>query len=275
MALMLAVLIILAIALLAALLLLYMIAPGRQRDRAVAWRGTPFAHRGLHGADAPENSLSAFECACAAGCGIELDVQLSADGEVIVFHDDELLRMTGDSRSVSDLTLAQLRVLRLPDGSGIPTFREVLDCVRGRVPLLVELKNGARNAQLCESTLRLLEAYDGKYIIESFHPMILRWFRRNAPGVIRGQLVGSREDYLEKYGPLVALVLPNMLHNFIGRPDFVAYNLNTANLRPVRWQRSLFKTPLAAWTVNSEAQYKSCVGRGDMPIFEGFNPLKK
>ena len=103
-------LIALALALLAALAV-FLIAPARAH-RANAWRGTAFAHRGLHGDGAEENTLEAFERACCAGYGIELDVQLSRDGEVVVFHDDSLRRMTGDARRVDQLDWAQLRALR-------------------------------------------------------------------------------------------------------------------------------------------------------------------
>ena len=107
-------------------LTLFLIAPSwHSHSRARLWRGTPFAHRGLHGGDAKENTLPAFARACEAGIGIELDVQLSKDGEVVVFHDDDLKRMTGDSRRVDEVTLAELRRFPL----GIPTFEEALTLI--------------------------------------------------------------------------------------------------------------------------------------------------
>ena len=129
-------------------LILFILAPSRRRRRMAAWKGVSFAHRGLHGEGAAENTMTAFERACAAGVGIELDVQLTKDGELVVFHDDDLKRMTGDPRRVDEVDLAELQALDLPYGEHIPRFEGVLARIDGRVPLLVELKNGKRNAEL-------------------------------------------------------------------------------------------------------------------------------
>ena len=103
--------------------------------------GIMLAHRGLHGGSIAENSIPAFAAAADRGIGIELDVRLSSDGEVVIFHDDTLERMTGMSGGVSNYTAKELAKLSLADtGYGIPTLREVLALVNGRVPLLVELK---------------------------------------------------------------------------------------------------------------------------------------
>lgn len=251
---------------------LFIVAPNRRCRRADNWRGTPFAHRGLHSEEVCENSLEAFERACRSGVGIELDVQLTRDGEVVVFHDAELERLLGDERMVADLTLAQLRELSLPDGSRIPTFAEVLERVNGRVPLLVELKNGKHLCQLGEKTYAQLQAYDGRYIVESFQPLILLWFRIHARNVIRGQLVAAREEYLEDYGGFLASVMANLLCNCFARPDFVAYDLSGEEHFGLKMQRKLFRTPLAVWTVKSQADYSMAIHNGEMPIFEGFLP---
>ena len=103
----------------------FLLAPSPKKSRADAWRGTAFAHRGLHGGGAQENSIEAFDRACRAGFGIELDVQLSKDGTVVVFHDDTLKRMTGDGRRVDEASLAELRKLTLKGKGRIPTFEEV------------------------------------------------------------------------------------------------------------------------------------------------------
>ena len=129
-------------------LILFLIAPACGKRRAEHIRGAKYAHRGLHNAQVSENTLAAFERACQAGYGIELDVQLSRDGHVVVFHDDDLRRMTGDPRRVDEVDLSELQSLPLPDGSRIPAFAEVLACVAGRAPLLVEIKNGKRNSEL-------------------------------------------------------------------------------------------------------------------------------
>lgn len=242
---------------------LYLIAPSRS-GRAEEWRGTPFAHRGLHGGDIPENTLAAFEAACAAGTGIELDVQLSRDGKTVVFHDDTLGRMTGDPRRVDEVDFAELQQFPL----GIPSFEEVLALVNGRVPLLVELKNGKRNAELCRLTVDALRAYNGRYIVESFNPLMLRWLRRNAPEIIRGQLVDVAASYVKLLGPLQAFVLSRLALNFLARPDFIAYNIHALNFSAPKLQRALFHIPMAAWTVKDEETCARCLQSGEMPIFE-------
>lgn len=256
-----------------AIIILYivMITPSR-RGRAEAWKGTPFAHRGLHGGDIAENSCEAFEAACMRGYGIELDVQLSSDGTVVVFHDDTLVRMTGDNRRVDQVPLDELKTLSLQGKGMIPTFEEVLCLVNGRVPLLVELKNGKRNGELCRKVRDMLRAYKGAYIVESFNPLIVDWMRRNAPEFVRGQLVGPRKSYKGTVGAMTGFVLSGLLLNCKAKPDFVAYDMNARGFIGPHIQRALFRTPMAAWTVHSKADYDKCIARGEMPIFEYFEP---
>lgn len=266
---------IIAIVLLAALLPLWIIAPRAGRKRANIWRGTAFAHRGLHSEAVSENTLHAFALACEAGVGIELDVQLTKDGRLVVFHDADLERLMGDKRRVSDLTFEELRGFRLPDGSRVPSFAEVLDLVNGRVPLLVELKNGKRLNELCRKTYEHLCAYEGRYIVESFQPLILLWFRLHARNIIRGQLVAAWEEYIEDYGEFLATVLTNLVCNVLARPDFVAYDLSGEARFGLRMQKKLFHTPLAVWTVKQKADFDAAIQRNEMPIFEGFLPEKQ
>ena len=264
--------ILIAILILAALVL-FILSPSA-RKRADKWRGTAFAHRGLHGGGTQENSLEAFERACRAGWGIELDVQLSRDGAVVVFHDDDLKRMTGDGRRVDEADLSGLKALTLRGRGRIPTFEEALACVNGRVPLLVEIKTGKRNAELCEKTVQLLKAYRGEYIVESFNPLILRWLKKHAPEIIRGQLVGARASYLASQGPVRAFLLSRLMLNFLSRPDFVAYDASAADFSAPKVQRALFRTPMAAWTIRDSKLFGECLSRGEMPIFENFTPGK-
>lgn len=255
-------------------LFLFLISPSPKHRRADKWKGTLFAHRGLHGDGLTENTLEAFERACVHGCGIELDVQLSKDGAVVVFHDDTLERLTGDKRRVDQVDFDELRSLTLIGGGRIPSFEEVLRRVNGRVPLLVELKNGKRNDELCAKTAALLKNYKGAYVMESFNPLILKWWRKNEPSIIRGQLVGAKVSYLATMGPVVAFLLSRLLLNFLARPDFVAYDVNAVKFNAPKVQRALFHTPLAAWTVRDAGLCHECLERGEMPIFEGFIPEK-
>ena len=178
---------------------LFMLAPGRVTKRQRApFQNVNFAHRGLHSRDksVPENSLEAFELASRAGYGIELDVQLSKDGQVVVFHDDDLKRVCGVDCRVDEKTYAELTELRLCGTEyTVPLFTEVLATVRGRSPLIVELKRGRRNIELCEKTYALLAEYRGDVCIESFDPFIVAWFRFHAPELLRGQLAMPAERY--------------------------------------------------------------------------------
>ena len=209
--------------------LVFLVAPGKiSKKQKAPFKQRNFAHRGLHKRDKsiPENSIAAFERASRYGYGMELDVQLSKDGEVVVFHDDTLNRVYGVDSRVDEKTLAELRQLSLcGTKETIPTFAEVLKTVRGRGALIIELKNGRRNKELCEKTYALLRRYSGDYCIESFNPFIVRWFKRNAPEVMRGQLANPPSAYNGEVNPVTGFLLGNVLLNFLGRPQFIAYKL--------------------------------------------------
>ena len=260
---------IVAAVLLAVWLFLCMPSPACRRARA--YRGTAFAHRGLHDVATAENSLNAFEKACAAGVGIELDVQFTKDRQLIVFHDNDLLRMTGKNAAVSELTLDEIRALHLvTDGSAIPTLAEVLETVNGLVPLLVEIKSCRDIKQLTVATAEALRNYNGAYVVESFNPLCLMHLRRLFPEIIRGQLVTTRDDYKDQSGVL-AFLLSQLMLCVLARPDFVAYNQNGPISAGLWLHKYIFRTPLAAWTVADNAKYTASLSRGEMPIFENID----
>ena len=208
----------------------YAVAPGHlSRQRRSVFRGVNYAHRGLHSRDRsiPENSLSAFRQAAQEGYGIELDVRLSKDGKVVVFHDDTLDRVCGVHARVDELTWEELRALRLyGTDEQIPLFSDVLRSIRGAEALIVEIKNGPRNRELCEKTKALLDGYRGNVCIESFNPLIVAWFRVHARHLVRGQLATSLSDYTKDGQPVAAgFVLHNTLLNFLSRPQFIAYRI--------------------------------------------------
>lgn len=213
----------------AAALPLWLAAPSSPcRKKKAPFDRKNFAHRGLHVSDGsvPENSLAAFRRAAEAGYGVELDVQLSKDGEVVVFHDDTLERVCGVNARVDEMTFAELRALRL-NGTDetIPLFTEVLSVYDGRGPMIVELKTGRRNRELCEKTLAILRPYKSKYCVESFDPKIVAWFRFHAPSVLRGQLAMPMKDYDRSLPRWLAFACSRCLFNFMGRPQFIAYDI--------------------------------------------------
>lgn len=209
------------------LLIQYAAAPGAASEEAKApFLRRFFAHRGLYEKDqsVPENSLPAFRRAVEAGYGIELDIHITADGRLAVFHDDDLSRMCGVPGAVEERTWAELAALRLCGTQEcIPLLSEVLAVMGGREPIILELKRGSRNDALCEAALEALRAYDGPVCIESFDPFIVRWWRKNAPGYLRGQLSCTMRDFKGGTSRLNAFFLSRLLLNFLARPQFIAY----------------------------------------------------
>ncbi len=230
-----------------------------------------YAHRGLHGGGIPENSLAAFEKACASGFGIELDVQLSCDGEVMVFHDYTLVRMTGMEKKLCELTAEELGALRLAEtDEKIPTFREVLSLVDGRVPLLVELKGESGDTSLCPKVAELLREYRGSYCIESFNPLLLRAMRKQLPDIFYGLLYTNlwREKKGNKKRSVLDLLLSIMAFNFLAKPNFVAYNEKYREVFPVKLTTKFYRAPRFVWTVRSEENVALAHRLSEHPIFE-------
>src|SRR3954447_23652997 len=228
------------------------------RDLRDGWLvRTPIAHRGLHAAGdgRPENSLAAFAHACALGFPAELDVRLTRDGEVVVFHDRALRRLTGAPGRVEDRAAAEVRALRLlRTGERVPLLAEVLDLVAGRVPLLIELKSGAPPTRLEQAVLTALDGYAGDVAVQSFKLRTVRELdRREAPGAI-GRL--WRRRTVPAPGERVA---------------FVGCHVAGVPRRAVRRQREAGAVVLA-WTVRSPEQAERALRFVDNYIFEGFVP---
>ena len=227
-----------------------------------------YAHRGLHDERIPENSLAAFEAACRKGVGIELDVQLSSDGEVMVFHDYTLICMTGAEGNLCDRTVEELQKLSLwGTEQTIPTFSEVLALVNGRVPLLIELKGEDLNAELCPKVAELLKGYEGPYCIESFNPMLVRAMRKVLPNAYYGQLY---TNVCKEKGKVTFLnVLLNLMaFNFLARPDFIAYNALCRDSIPVLLTTKLYTAGRFVWTVRDKTALQVAHDQGEHPIFE-------
>ncbi len=257
-----------------ALLYFLMIFPGFKAGRKFENTALicPYAHRGLHGGGVPENSLAAFKKAAEMGFGIELDLQLSADGEVMVFHDYTLARMTGADGKLSDKTARELSELKLAGtNEHIPTLREVLAEINGRVPLLIELKGENMSTALCPAADAILREYEGEYCMESFNPIFVAWYREHRPEIMRGQLY-TNVCAEKKITPLnIALTL--LMFNFLARPDFIAYNWHYPNPLPLRLVRFLVPHSFT-WTVRSAEGFDTAEKYGSHPIFEGELPFK-
>ena len=257
--------------------------------------GTLYAHRGLHdnSSDAPENTMAAFKKAVEAGFGIECDVQLTADGVPVIFHDFTLARCArypeGDIPSdavrnpdgslgvkgrVTDYTYEELmRFHILESDERIPKFSDFLELVDGRVPLIVELKIERYDLSVCRGADALLKDYKGVYCIESFNPLGVFWYRINNGRVLRGQLSDAfhRDKPEEFRGPLYFL-LTFLFFNILGRPDFIAFNHRYSSNISMWFCRKLFGALTAAWTIKSRDELERAREKFDIIIFDSFDP---
>lgn len=231
-----------------------------------------YAHRGLHDntTDVPENSMAAFKKAVEAGYGMELDVQLTKDKVPVVFHDYRLERMCGQVGRVDDYTYEELQEFTLGKSKEkIPKFEEVLKLVDGRTPLIVELKMESGNMTLCSVVDRFLSEYKGLYCIETFNPLGLWWYRTHRRSVVRGQLSTAFLREKEYDGPLY-FMLQNLMLNFIGRPDFVAYNHMYRDVLARRICCNGLGAVSVGWTIKSKEELERARKTFDWYIFEGF-----
>lgn len=254
------------------LLVLWLIAPRRRRDISPFDR-TLYAHRGLHNNEAgvPENSIAAFSATVRAGYGVELDIQFTADRQLVVFHDNDLKRMCGVDKRVDELTYAQLQEYRLLEtDQHIPLLGEVLE-VLGNTTLLCEFKSmrSYTDTSLCEAALPLLDNYKGNVCIESFNPFMVRWFRKHAPQYIRGIL--SKRFTKDEVIAVLRFPLASLFTNILCRPDFIAYQ-HTDHKQPFFRLCRLFKPITIAWTTKTPDEFQTAKQRFDTIIFEGFTP---
>lgn len=253
---------------------------------------------------APENSLAAFAAAAEAGYGIELDVQLTLDNKVVVAHDPDLLHVAGDPRNIRDLTYDELvRIPLFPTAAPgaevspllpgatenpplvttpsqaqagyyqhVPLLEDVLRVVDGRVPIIVEFKFenyrtwDDRDEELMQTAADLLDAW-GLYVVESFNPAAMNWYKREHPDVCRGQLA---EDTAFTANPMLWMG-GKLMFNEISRPDFVAYDFKNGDGAMLRFVRRMGAMAVA-WTVRTSDELAGAQPYFDRFIFEAFVP---
>lgn len=265
--------IIITLSIVVALFLLYLFTlGGRVRFTDFKdFKSTQFAHRGLYGNGIPENSLKAFQNAVAHGYGAELDVHLTKDGNLAVIHDASLLRTAGVDVNIEDLTLEEAQTYNL-EGTDekIPAFQKILEIFENKYPLIIELKSQNNNVnELCTKTAEVLDNYKGVYCIESFDPRCVRWFYKNRPNVIRGQLSANfLNDKNVKKNFFQKLVMTLLLTNFLTKPDFVAFCFEHRNLFSFRLATELLKLQKVAWTIKNKDDIKTAIKEDIIPIFE-------
>lgn len=245
--------------------------------RGLEWLKQPIAHRGLHNADdgVVENSASAVEAAIRAGFAIEVDLQCAADYLPVVFHDRTLERLTAETGRVAGRSLAELREIGYRNSSDrILSLADLLTLVRGRTPLLLEIKSLCDSNQRFETNIaEALASYAGDVAVMSFDPYCVARFRKLAPALPRGLIAESFKD--PRYWPLSDMqrfALRNLLASALARPHFIAYDIRALPAPAPAIARKVFRRPLLTWTVRSEADRERAERYADAIIFEGFVP---
>jgi glycerophosphoryl diester phosphodiesterase len=244
--------------------------------RGLEWlTAVPIAHRGLHdGGSTLENTPSAFAAAIRKGYPIECDIQLTADGEAIVFHDDDLGRLTNAGGPVASRSAADIRKLPLrssPDR--IPTFGDMLQQVGGRVPLIVEIKSQWNDdATLARRAIDVASGYGGKLAFMSYDPTMVEALALGAPGLPRG-IVADRmtHSYWNRMPFGKRLELRHFTHWNRTRPHFVSFDAHGLPWGPVRQVRAS-GLPVICWTIRSREEASEALRHCDQITFEGYFP---
>jgi glycerophosphoryl diester phosphodiesterase len=247
--------------------------------RAPGWlTARPVAHRGLHDAARGiiENMPGAAQAAIDGNFSIECDLQLTADGEAMVHHDDALGRLTEGGGALLGMTASELKAVKFKDTSErMMSLGDLCAVVRGRVPLVIEVKShfdGDR--KLVARMAEVLSAYSGPVVGMSFDPDQVLALREKMPGLPRG-IIAQRyydDDYWKKLTPEQRQSMLDLRHAFHTRPHFVAFCVDQLPA-PAPWiARNIFGLPLLTWTVRTPAQRERAVRYSDQMIFEGFVP---
>lgn len=225
------------------------------------------AHRGYHNIEKgiPENSIIAFNESIKNNYIIELDVHILKDGEVVVFHDDNLKRMTGIDKKIKECTYCEISKLRLKEtDEKIPLLKDVLNLVDGKVPIIIELKTDVICGKLEKEVIKILEQYNGEYAIKSFNPLSVNYFRKHSPTMIRGQLASDFKN--DKMLILKKIFLKNMLFNFISKPDFISYDIRALPNKKIA--RLKEKQIILGWTARTQEELEKARKYCDNVIFE-------
>lgn len=220
------------------------------------------AHRGIHNDEIPENSIAAFENAIYKKFMIELDVHLLKDKQIVVFHDDNLKRMTGIDKNIKDCTYEELKKINLNNNSSIPLLDDVLKLINGRVPVLIELKYDQKVGKLEKELTKILDNYNGDFAVQSFSPLSVFWFKKNRSNYIRGQLLTN--NYKANF--IIKFLYDHMIFNKITKPDFISYNIKGLPNKNISKIKN--KIILLGWTVKNQEEYDKYKNECDNLICE-------
>lgn len=226
----------------------------------------PIAHRGLWNDKIIENSLSAYKSAIDNGYPIEIDVYLTTDGNLVSFHDQSLKRMTGADGFIFEKSLTELKELSLLGSKEkIPTLQEVLELAKGKIPLLIEIKDQP-NGKVVDALVSALKDYDGEFAIQSFNPLYVNKIKKLAPQFIRGIL--GTEKHAEGKSFLTKFILKHLSLNFLIKPDFISYSFTGLPLS----KKKVKSKVVIAWTITNKQTAFEVKDKCDNFIFENFIP---
>ena len=238
----------------------------------------PIAHRGLHDAarGVIENTAAAVRAAIAAGYGIEVDLQISADGEAMVHHDDALGRLTDGEGRLDRLSAYELkRIAFYNSAERMLTLGELCELVGGRATLVIELKSRFDgDVRLPARVASLLSGYGGPAAPMSFDPLQLQVLRQKAPRLPRGIVAAKYRPhpYWDQMPPWLRHGIGSLLPALTARPHFVAYAFDNLPAFAPAVARHILCLPLLTWVVRTEVERQRAAGFADQIIFEGFRP---
>jgi glycerophosphoryl diester phosphodiesterase len=220
----------------------------------------------------PENSLAAYKAAAAAGYAIELDVRLSSDQRMVLIHDRNTRRMARHDFKITETPAARLTKLRLQGtAQTIPLLEDALKTVRGRVPILIEIKYPTPAKVVGPLIVQALERYRGEVAVEAFDPRVVWWFKRHARHLPRGQNAGTLPEYTSVPRWLRRL-LCGMPLNFFTRPQFIVYDVRDFPSRLLLFWEHVLKVPVLLWTVRTKRHQAIARSENFNVIFERLRP---
>ncbi|MBX7536396.1 hypothetical protein K3175_12080 [Qipengyuania sp. GH1] len=232
----------------------------------VGWlRDWTYAHRGLHSAGVPENSLAGFALAVERGLGVECDIQRSRDGQAMLVHDWELDRLTGVRGPLSAHSAEELAQIAFLDSEHkLARLDDLLALVEGKVPILIEVKSrrGYDVKRSCRAVAKALEQYAGPHAVMSFDPRVCIWFAKHSPQTVRGLVM--REDEVG----MTQKAWQRHLALWVARPEFIAYHV-AALPNPMVASLRARGMPVLTWTVDSPERREQGAAHADALIAEG------
>lgn len=242
--------------------------------------GKYIAHRGLHKKGVPENSMAAFSAAVDKKIAVELDVRLTKDGKIVVFHNKNLLRMCSVEADVCDFTYEQLSQFTLNEtNQKIPLLAEVLKLVNGKVPLLIEIKSGALLGELEKRLIHLMKKYNGDYAVQSFNPFSLLYFRIFSPKTVRAQLVSEYKNKFDFEYIMRKICAQPIVWKIISKPEIIAADLRSISLETA-FKAVDANADLFTWTahgkelIETAGQFSKTIIAEDFPKDFDFNREK-